>query len=395
MPSGSPPAPPHPSDEIERTMTNAFTPIEILRPSILEFGNGTIIAAARFADRIGAKRPLVISDPFNAGRVDTLALPGAVKVFGQVKPEPDLPNLEKAVAMARDVKPDLVVGFGGGSAMDLAKLVAVMCTGDVAFADIIGLEKVAGRSVALMQIPTTSGTGSEAGTRALVTDPVSQNKQAVQSRFMLADIAIVDPDLTMTVPKEITAATGVDALAHCVEAYTSRKAHPTIDLYALEGARLVGRYLARAVADGGDREARAGLSLASLYGGYCLGPVNTTAGHAIAYPLGTRHHVAHGLACAVIFPHTLAFNMPAVEAKTVAVLAALGLPEQNDPKHAFDATHAFCKNLGVEMRLSALGVPKSDLGVMADEAHAIRRLLDNNPRDLSRDAILNMYEVAF
>jgi len=391
MPSGCPPA--LPSNEIE--MTNAFTPIEILRPTILEFGNGTITSAARFAERIGAKRPLVISDPFNARRVDTLALSGTVKVFGEVKPEPDLPNLEKAVAMARDVKPDLVIGFGGGSAMDLAKLVAVMCTGDVAFADIVGPEKVAGRSVALMQIPTTSGTGSEAGTRALVTDPVSQNKQAVQSRFMLADIAIVDPDLTMTVPKEITAATGVDALAHCVEAYTSRKAHPTIDLYAIEGARLVGKYLERAVADGSDREARAGLSLASLYGGYCLGPVNTTAGHAVAYPLGTRHHIAHGLACAMIFPHTLAFNMPAVEAKTVAVLDALGLPQQNDPKHAFDATYAFCKNLGVEMKLSALGVPKNDLGVMADEAHAIRRLLDNNPRDLSRDAILAMYEVAF
>ncbi|RXH18752.1 iron-containing alcohol dehydrogenase [Bradyrhizobium guangzhouense] len=393
MPSGSPPALPSNCNEPE--MTNAFTPIEILRPTILEFGNGTITAAARFAERIGAKRPLVISDPFNARRVDTLALPGTVKVFGEVKPEPDLPNLEKAVAMAKEIRPDLVVGFGGGSAMDLAKLVAVMCTSDVPFADIVGPEKVAGRSVALMQIPTTSGTGSEAGTRALVADPVSQNKQAVQSRFMLADIAIVDPDLTMTVPKEITAATGVDALAHCVEAYTSRKAHPTIDLYALEGARLVGRYLERAVADGGDREARAGLSLASLYGGYCLGPVNTTAGHAVAYPLGTRHHIAHGLACAMIFPHTLAFNMPAAEEKTVAVLRALGLPEQNDPKHAFDATYAFCKNLGVEMRLSALGVPRNDLGVMADEAHAIRRLLDNNPRDLSRDAILGMYEVAF
>jgi len=393
MPSGWPLA--LPSNEIEPTMTNAFTPIEIQRPTILEFGNGTIGAAARFAERIGAKRPLVISDPFNARRVDTLALPGAVKVFGDVKPEPDLPNLEKAVAMAKEARPDLVVGFGGGSAMDLAKLVAVMCTSDVPFADIVGPEKVAGRSVALMQIPTTSGTGSEAGTRALVTDPVSQNKQAVQSRFMLADIAIVDPDLTMTVPKEVTAATGVDALAHCVEAYTSRRAHPAIDLYALEGARLVGRYLARAVADGGDREARAGLSLASLYGGYCLGPVNTTAGHAVAYPLGTRHHVAHGLACAVIFPHTLAFNMPAVEAKTVAVLGALGLPEHKEPKLAFEATYAFCKTLGIEMRLSALGVPRNDLAVMADEAHAIRRLLDNNPRDLGRDAILNMYEVAF
>ena len=376
-------------------MTNSFTPIEILRPTVLEFGCGTIAAASRFAERIGARRPLVISDPFNARRVDQLALPGAVKVFGEVKPEPDLPNLEKAVAMARDIAPDLIVGFGGGSAMDLAKLVAVLCTGDTAFADIVGAEKVAGRSVALMQIPTTSGTGSEAGTRALVTDPVSRNKLAVQSRFMLADIAVVDPDLTMTVPRDVTAATGVDALAHCVEAYTSRKAHPAIDLYAIEGARLVGRYLRRAVTDGGDREARAGLALASLYGGYCLGPVNTTAGHAVAYPLGTRHHVAHGLACAMIFPHTLAFNMPATSTKTIAVLHALGLSERNVPAAAFDATYGFCADLGIEMRLSVLGVPKDDLGVMADEAHAIRRLLDNNPRDLSRDEILKMYETAF
>jgi alcohol dehydrogenase class IV len=115
----------------------------------------------------------------------------------------------------------------------------------------------------------------------------------------------------------------------------------------------------------------------------------------VAYPLGTRHHVAHGLACAVIFPHTLAFNMPAAEAKTVAVLAALGLPAQGDAKVAFEATYGFCRNLGIEMRLSALGVPRDDLGVMAGEAHAIRRLLDNNPRDLGRDAILSMYEVAF
>jgi alcohol dehydrogenase class IV len=115
----------------------------------------------------------------------------------------------------------------------------------------------------------------------------------------------------------------------------------------------------------------------------------------VAYPLGTRHHVAHGLACAVIFPHTLAFNMPAAEAKTVAVLAALGMPAHGDAKVAFEATYGFCRNLGIEMRLSALGVPRDDLGVMAGEAHAIRRLLDNNPRDLGRDAILSMYEVAF
>jgi alcohol dehydrogenase class IV len=211
---------------------------------------------------------------------------------------------------------------------------------------------------------------------------------------MLADLAVVDPDLTMTVPAAITAATGVDALAHCVEAFTSRKAHPLIDLYALEGVGLVGRYLARAVADGADREARAGLALASTYGGFCLGPVNTTAGHAVAYPLGTRHGIAHGLACAAIFPHTLAFNAPAQPEKTQSILRALGARGVKDKRAVFAAAHGFCTNLGIEMRLSKLGVPESDLGAMADEAHAIRRLLDNNPRDISRDEILAIYRAA-
>jgi alcohol dehydrogenase class IV len=376
-------------------MTSLSTPIQIIRPETIEFGSGTIAAVARFAKAKNAKRPLVIADAFNAARVDVLALSGEVSVFGEVKPEPDIPNLEKALAVARAARPDLVIGFGGGSAMDLAKLVAVLCTGSQTRADVVGADKVAGRSVALVQVPTTSGTGSEGGIRALVTDPATRNKAAVQSPFMLADLAVVDPDLTMTVPPQVTAATGVDALAHCVEAYTSRKAHPAIDLYAIEGARLVGRYLGRAVKDGRDREARAGLALASLYGGFCLGPVNTTAGHAVAYPLGTRHHVAHGLACAVIFPHTLAFNMPAVEAKTVAVLQSLGLPTAETPAAAFDAAYRFCTELGVEMRLAALGVPADDLGAMADDAYAIRRLLDNNPRELGRDAILEMYRTAF
>jgi alcohol dehydrogenase class IV len=376
-------------------MSNLSAPIEIIRPEVIEFGSGTIAAVARFARGKRARRPLVVADAFNAARVDVLALPGEVTVFGEVKPEPDVPNLEKALSVARAARPDLVVGFGGGSAMDLAKLVAVLCTGDQKLADVVGPDEVAGRAVALVQVPTTSGTGSEAGIRALVTDPSTRNKLAVQSRFMLADLAVVDPDLTMSVPPQVTAATGVDALAHCAEAFTSGKAHPTIDLYALEGIRLVGRYLGRAVKDGADREARAALSLASLYGGFCLGPVNTTAGHAVAYPLGTRHRIAHGLACAVIFPHTLAFNMPAVEAKTEAVLEALGAPATRDPAAAFDAAYRFCADLGIEMKLSALGVPADDLGAMADEAHAIRRLLDNNPRDLSRDAILKIYQRAF
>jgi alcohol dehydrogenase class IV len=366
-------------------MTALTTPIEILRPPRIEFGLGRAPLVGEWAAERGLRRILVISGRSNAARAGMLDLEGEVTVFGEVKPEPDIPNLDAALALAERANPDLVIGLGGGSALDLAKLVAVLpCSGQTIH-DVVGPEKVKGRRVALVQVPTTAGTGSEAGTRALVTDPATQAKLAVQSRHMLADLAVVDPALTLSVPPAVTAATGVDALAHCAEAFTSRRAHPLIDLYALEGIRLVGRYLPRAVADGSDAEARAGLALASLYGGYCLGPVNTTAGHAVAYPLGTRHHLPHGLACAVIFPHTLAFNAPAVPEKTRLVLEALGTRD----------AHGWCAALGMEMRLSKLGVPENDLPVMAKEAHAIRRLLDWNPRDMSEAEILALYRSAF
>jgi alcohol dehydrogenase class IV len=366
-------------------MTDLTTPIEILRPQRIEFGVGRAPFVGEWAAERGLTRILVVAGRSNAARVDLLGLKGEVTVFGEVTPEPDIPNLDAALAVADRVKPDLVIGYGGGSALDLAKLVAVLPGSGQTIHEVVGPEKVKGRRVALVQVPTTAGTGSEAGTRSLVTDPATQAKLAVQSRHMLADLAVVDPALTMSVPPAVTAATGVDALAHCTEGFTSKRAHPLIDLYALEGIRLVGRYLPRAVADGGDAEARAGLALASLYGGYCLGPVNTTAGHAVAYPLGTRHHVAHGLACAVIFPHTLAFNAPAVPEKTALVLEALGTRD----------AYEWCASLGMEMRLSKLGVPESDLPVMAKDAHAIRRLLDWNPRDLPESEILAMYRRAF
>ena len=366
-------------------MTALLRPIEILRPNRIEFGPGLAPLVGQWAAERGLNRVLVIAGRTNAARIDVLGLQGEVTVFGEVKPEPDIPNLDAALAVAARVKPDLVIGFGGGSALDLAKLVAVLPGSGQTIHDVVGPEKVNGRRVALVQVPTTAGTGSEAGTRSLVTDPATQAKLAVQSRHMLADLAVIDPDLMLSVPPAVTAATGVDALAHCVEAFTSRRAHPAIDLYVLEGIRLVGRYLPRAVKDGADREARAGLALASLYGGYGLGPVNTTAGHAVAYPLGTRHHVAHGLACAVIFPHTLAWNAPAAPEKTEAVLSALGTKD----------AYAWCAALGIEMGLSGLGVPEADLPVMAKEAHAIRRLLDNNPRDISEAEILALYRRAF
>ena len=377
-------------------MTSLSAPITIVRPEIIEFGVGVAPRLGKWAAAQGFSRVLVVSDGFNASRIDILQLPGVITVFSQVRPEPDTDNLDLLLTVANDARADLIVGFGGGSAMDLAKLASVLSGSAQTLREVVGAGKVAQRRrVGLAQVPTTSGTGSEAGIRALVTDPQTQAKLAVESIHMLADIAVIDPGLTFTVPAATTAATGVDAMAHCVEAFTNRKAHPMIDLYAIEGVRLVGRYLARAVADGSDAQARAGLSLASLYGGFCLGPVNTAGGHALAYPLGTRWHIAHGAANALIFPHVLAFNTPAVAAKTKQVIEALNLEAGLDQASVFDASFAFCAGLGIEMRLSALGVAADDLGVMADDAFAIRRLLDNNPRELGRSDILSIYQAAY
>jgi alcohol dehydrogenase len=376
-------------------MLDLDRPLRFIYPPVIEFGPGKVASVGAWAKARGLKRILVVADAFNVARIDALALPGSVTVFGSVVPEPDIANLDELLALADAVKPDLVVGFGGGSAMDIAKLAAVLPGSGQSIVDVVGVDRTRKRACALVQVPTTAGTGSEAGIRALVTDPQTQKKLAVESIEMLADLAVIDPDLTMSVPSAVTAATGVDAMAHCVEAFTNRKSHPLIDFYALEGIRLVGRHLARAVADGSDRAARAGLAVAALYGGFCLGPGNTAAGHAIAYPLGSRHHVPHGIANAVIFPHVLALNAPVAPDKTRQVLAALGLPDSVDEAKVRDAACRFCAALGIDMRLSGLGIPESDLPVMADEAFAIRRLLDNNPRDLTRDEILAVYRTAY
>lgn len=365
-------------------------PVSFVQPPRIEYGSGKARSLAELVPDWRQKRVMVVADAFNATRVEMLDLPSRHHVFSRVKPEPDLPNLEQALDEARGFAPDVIVSFGGGSAMDLAKLVSVLVGSGKGFRDIVGVGKADPRACGLIAIPTTAGTGSEVGARALVTDPASQAKSAVDSRHMVADLAIVDPDLTLSLPAAVTAATGVDALAHCVESFTSKRSHPLVDIYARAGIALVGQYLKRAVADGDDVEARAGLAMAALYGGLCLGPVNTTAGHALSYPLGTRYGIPHGIANAVIFPHTLAFNAPAQEDKTAEIADVMGFGDD-----LLESAYRYCADLGVEMHMSKLGVPADALPAMAEEAHGIRRLLDFNPREMSAPQILGLYQAAY
>lgn len=367
-------------------------PITLLQPARLEIGTGAVSRLADWGQHY--KRVFVVAMAPTVGFVDRIGLTGAVETFIDIPPEPDLPAVEAVLAAARAFRPDLVIGLGGGSVMDVAKLVAVLWDSGQSVLDVVGVNNVSGRHTGLAQVPTTSGTGSEAGIRSLVTNPETLAKMAVESPFMLADIAVLDPELTYSVPSAVTAATGVDALAHCVEAFTNIKAHPLIDGYASQGISLVGQYLARAVADGTDTEARAGMMLASYYGGICLGPVNTAGGHALAYPLGTHLKLPHGLANAIIFPHVLAFNAEARPQKTDVVARALGLSGGAHRDSILAQSIAYCQALGIEMQLGRHGAQESDLSLWAEEAFAIKRLIDNNPRPLAVSDILSIYRSA-
>lgn len=372
------------------TLLSMARSITLLQPARLEIGAGAVVRLAEWAGSY--KRVFVVAMAPTVGFTQRIGFSGTVETFIDLPPEPDLPAVEAVLTAARAFRPDLVVGLGGGSVMDVAKLVAVLWDTDKSVPDVVGVGKVNGRRTALAQVPTTSGTGSEAGIRSLVTNPETLAKMAVESQFMLADIAVLDPELTYSVPAAVTAATGVDALAHCVEAFTNLKAHPLIDGYAVLGIELVGRYLARAVANGHDTEARAGMMLASYYGGICLGPVNTAGGHALAYPLGTRLKLPHGLANAIIFPHVLAYNASVQPDKTAIVLRSLGFEGASDIlRTGID----YCLALGIDMRLSNHGADQTDLPLWAGEAFAIKRLIDNNPRTLGEADILSIYRQAF
>lgn len=371
---------------------NISRAITLHLPRRIEIGSGAAAKVGEWAD--DAVRVLVIAQPVTRPMITKLQIKGQVAVFDGVAPEPKDTDLAAAIEAARAQRPDLIVGLGGGSVMDVAKLVAVLWDSDQKLSDVVGANRVARKCSRLAQVATTSGTGSEGGIRALVTSTETQAKLAIESPHMLADLAVLDPELTLSVPQPVTAATGVDALAHCVEAFTNIKAHPLIDDYARMGIKLAGQYLQRACADGADADARAGMALASFYGGLCLGPVNTAAGHALAYPLGTHAGLPHGLSVALLFPHVLAFNAAARPEKTAEIIAALGLPDVTETDQILTQADTWCARLGIEMSLAANGVDESVLRIWAEEAHAIRRLMNNNPRDMSVDEIEAIYRAA-
>lgn len=378
-------------------------PLTLLQPTTLAFGVGTLGQCAPALIQAGRRHVAIVTSPSIARAAETLAAPlkeagVAVSVLTGIPAEPDVAAFERLRRELADRPIDAVVGLGGGSVLDIAKLLAAMHGRTEPVARYFGSGLLPPRRVGLICLPTTAGTGSEVSPNAILYDETDALKKAVISPHLVPDAAYVDPQLTVSAPPALTAATGVDALVHCLEAYANRFAHPIVDVYALQGIRLIAANLRRAVAQGDDLEARSAVALGSLYGGLCLGPVNTAAVHALAYPLGSEFRLAHGLSNALLLPHVVRFNLPAAPERYAEIARALGVTANGSAAdlaaRGADALAELCVDCGIPRGLSAVGVPGEALPRLAAAAMKVTRLLKNNPRELSLTDAEQIYRLA-
>ena len=316
-----------------------------------------------------------------------------------VTAEPSFQEFEAILAKARAFNADGVVGIGGGSVMDTAKFLAAQIKNSQAWGDVVGIGLLKERQTWLACLPTTAGTGSEVSPNAIFLDETDGGKKGVISPFLVPDGAYIDPALSVGVPKAVTAATGIDALTHCLEAYANNFAHPMVDLLALEGIRLIAQNLKKACDNGYDLEARTKVALGSVYGGMCLGPVNTAAVHALAYPLGSMFKVPHGMSNALMLPAVINFTMSAAPERYAEIALALGAERQTTPEATavagVEALKVLMAGCDMPAGLSAIDVPKSSIAEMAKAAMKVQRLLKNNLREVTEADAVAIYNEAY
>ena len=394
----------------------------------IRFANGAALELAEQLIALKVKKPLIVSD---AGIIKSGVLAPALealtiasfsaKIYSDVVADPPESNVLNALEYALSMGCDGVIGFGGGSSMDVAKLVAVLMSQEQSLQEIYGVDQVHSSRVPfrvpLIQIPTTAGTGSEATGVAIVTTGES-SKAGVVSDRLLADVIILDPQLTLGLPAHITAATGIDAMVHAVEAFTSKRLkNPISDMLALKALALMSGSIQTAVKEGSNSEARSNMLLGAMLAGQAFANAPVGAVHALAYPLGGTFHIPHGLSNSLVLPHVLRFNgvgnamvkNSSINDLYTQVLVAIGFSERSLTLSAGD-TETFNPNasetladyflnlatdLGLPSRLQELKITMSDLPKLAQEAILQQRLLINNPREVSYDDALQIYQNAF
>jgi alcohol dehydrogenase len=358
------------------------------------------------ARQFGARRVFLISDQgvARAGIVEQaegwLQAAGLdVVTYTEVEPEPSLDGAALCVSKARQAEPQVVVGVGGGSVLDTAKVVAMLLRNPGGIEDYLGADRVSQRGVPLILLPTTSGTGAESTRNALFYAPARRTKEAVISPLILPTLAIIDPALTISLPPAVTAATGMDALCHAIESYTGLNSNPLTAPYALEAIRLIATNLRQAVYSGQDLAAREGMALASFYAGVAIAFAGTNGVHALAYPLQGLHRIAHGVANAVLLPTVMAYNVAANLERFARVAQQLGAPTNHlSLRDAAEAGVRACRQLsadiGIPQHLGELGIAADQVGDLVAGVMQVTRLLKNNPRPLRSEDVERIFRSA-
>lgn len=353
--------------------------------------------------QLGGKRVFIFTDEglVRAGICDRVLriLEGSVEsvsVYGKVPPEPPMETIRECLEQAREAECNLIIGLGGGSAMDVAKVISVLLTNGKPLSDLIGVNLVEKRGVPKILIPTSAGTGSEVTPIVILTDTDENLKKGVVSDFLFPEVAILDPELTVSLPPGATAASGMDALIHAIEAYTSVNATPMTDHLALRAIELLVGNIRSAWANGNNLEARMAMLEGSLMAGQAFANAGVTAVHAFAYPLGGEFHVPHGVANTVMLCAVLRFNMLA-NLKKFAALGKVLCPDipSSDRKVLAEAGIRYLEELIADLQLPRtlreLDVPKEAIDGMADGVMKVTRLLANNPRRLTVEDARKIY----
>ncbi|HMV34602.1 MAG TPA: iron-containing alcohol dehydrogenase [Turneriella sp.] len=365
---------------------------------------GSIRQLPALTRELGMTRALVVTDQgiFHSGlyaRCTDALRHGDVDfaVEHNVVADPPEAIVLEAVTKARALRIDGLIGFGGGSSMDVAKVIATLVPSQQAIAEIYGIGNVRGSRLPLIQIPTTAGTGSEVTPIAIITTGET-TKTGIVSPQLLPDVALLDAELTVGLPADVTAATGIDAMVHAIEAYTSKiKKNPYSDLLAFEALKLLAGNLLRAVKQGDDLEARQAMLYGAMLAGQAFANAPVAAVHALAYPLGGHYHISHGLSNALMLPHVLHFNMP--QAAQLYALLCGALPAANglspSGEKFAEALTQLISETGIPRTLRELKVPRDNLPMLARDAMLQQRLLINNPREVTEADALRLYEEAW
>jgi len=371
------------------------------------FGTGSFAKLAEHIQALKGRLPLVVLDKNLAAagfqeKVEEVLGQSGLKIsfFDKADPEPKLDLADEGARIALKGKCDLVVGVGGGSAMDLAKAVAAVAGNQGHAVDYLGLNKVPGPGLPMIMIPTTAGTGSEVTFTAVFVRPDLKKKEGMNSPYLYPDIALLDPELTLTLPPEPTATTGLDALCHAVESYTSINASPMSEMLSLEAIRLIAENLRTCVHNGRDLESREQMLLGSLYAGLGLANAGVTAVHSLSYPLGGQYGVPHGLANTILLPHVMSFNLSGNPEKFAVIAEVMGEVTENLPSReaawlSVEAVKTLIEDCGIYTTLEVLDIPRDSFPALAKVALTVARPLENNPRKLTLDDAVEIYEEAY